>query len=203
MTLDITAPAEELESAVIITAPSEELDSAVIITDKVDIEALAAVYRRVHAADMHLVDHSTPTVEERLRATAEADGFVAALGFVGGELVGTVMGCPLPPETLWWRDLTDVRDPELAVEWEGRTFAVVEAFVLSEHRRHRLGVRMMSDLLEDRREERISLAVTETNVRVWRALQRLRFQHVGDLVPFAGWRSHRMLVRDLPLSSSR
>jgi ribosomal protein S18 acetylase RimI-like enzyme len=184
------------------TAPID-LASTVEITDKVDIEALAAVYRRVHAADLHLRDHSTPTVEERLIWTAEAPGFQAAVGYVGGEMVGAVMGCPLPAETLWWRDLTDATDPDLAVEWEGRTFAVCEAFVLPEFRKHRLGVRMMSDLLGRRPEERVSLAVTETNTRVWGALQRLRFQHVGDLVPFPGWRSHRMLVRALPLSSSR
>ncbi|WP_230860267.1 GNAT family N-acetyltransferase [Actinoplanes aureus] len=184
-------------------APVEGSDSTVVITDQVDIEALAAVYRRVHAADLHLVDHSTPTVEERLIWTAQAPGFRAALAYVGDELAGTVMGCPLPPETLWWRDLTDVEDPDLAVEWEGRTFAVCEAFVLPEHRKHRLGVRMVTDLLDQRAEERVSLAVAETNTRVWHALQRLRFQHVGDLVPFPGWRSHRMLVRALPLSSSR
>jgi ribosomal protein S18 acetylase RimI-like enzyme len=185
------------------TAPVSDLTSTVVITDQVDLEALAAVYRRVHAADLHLLDHSTPTVEERLFWTAEAPGFQAALAYVGDELVGAVMGCPLPPETLWWRDLTDTTDPELAVEWEGRTFAVCEAFVLPEHRRHRLGVRMVAELLDQRKEERVSLAVTETNTRVWHALQRLKFVHAGDLVPFPGWRSHRMLVRALPLSSSR
>jgi hypothetical protein len=41
------------------------------------------------------------------------------------------------------------------------------------------------------------MAVAETNTRVWGALQAMRFRHVGDLVPFDGWRSHRMLVREL------
>jgi ribosomal protein S18 acetylase RimI-like enzyme len=177
--------------------------SSVILTDTVDLAALADVYRRVHAGDLHLVDHSEPTVEERLRWTAEAPGFAAAVGHVGDRVVGTVMGCPLPPETLWWRDLTSVSDPDLATEWEGRTFAVCEAFVLPAYRRHQLGVRMIADLLRSRSEERVSLAVTESNTRVWGALQAMRFQHVGDLVPFPGWRSHRMLVRSLPLSSSR
>ena len=180
-----------------------ETTSSVVLSDKVDLYELAEVYRRVHAADLHLTDHSEPSVEDRLRWTAEAPGFQAALGYVDGELVGTVMGCPLPPETLWWRDLTDVSDPDLAVEWENRTFAICEAFVDPAHQRHRLGIRMVSDLLAQRPEERTSLAVAETNTRVWGALQRLRFQHVGDLIPFPGWRSHRMLVRALPLSSSR
>ncbi|MDG4797144.1 GNAT family N-acetyltransferase [Micromonospora sp. WMMD1082] len=178
------------------------LDSTVVVTDQVDLEALAQVYRRVHAADLHLVDHSVPTVTERLRWTAEAPGFEAALGYVDGHLAGTVMGCPLPPETLWWRDLTSTHDPDLAIEWEGRTFAVCEAFVLPEFRRHRLGLRMTTELLARRREERVALAVAETNTRVWHALQRIRFDHVGDLVPFPGWRSHRMLVRALPLTSA-
>ncbi|WP_285475327.1 GNAT family N-acetyltransferase [Actinoplanes sp. NBRC 101535] len=178
-------------------------ETSVVVTDQVDLDALADLYRRVHAADLHLPDHSDPSLTDRLRWTAEAPGFQATLGYVNGELAGTVMGCPLPPETLWWRDLEDPDDPDLVREWDGRTFAVCETFVLPELRRHRLGVQMFSDLLDVRTEERVSLAVTETNVRVWRALQGLSFRHVGDLIPFPGWRSHRMLVRALPLSSSR
>jgi ribosomal protein S18 acetylase RimI-like enzyme len=168
----------------------------VVITDTVDLDGLADVYRKVHAADLHLVDHADPAVEDRLRWTAEAPGFMAAVAYVGDELAGTVMGCPLPPETLWWRD---VADPDVTAEWPGRTFAVCEAFVLPEYGRLQLGLRMVVALLAERPEERVSLAVTETNTRVWRALQAARFRHVGDLVPFPGWRSHRMLVRDLPL----
>ena len=78
-----------------------------------------------------------------------------------------------------------------------------EAFVDPAVQRHRIGIRLFAELLGSRPEERTALAVTETNTRVWRALQGLKFQHVGDLVPFPGWRSHRMLVRALPLSSSR
>ena len=174
-----------------------------VITDRVDLAALAGVYRRVHAADLHLVDHREPSVEDRLRWTAEAPGFTAALALLDGEVIGTVMGCPLPAETLWWRDLGEDADPQLVKEWEGRTFAVCEAFVLPEARKHQLGVRMMHDLLNSRAEERVSLAVAESNTRVWHALQRLKFEHVGDLVPFPGWRSHRMLVRALPLAASR
>ncbi|MFF5218852.1 GNAT family N-acetyltransferase [Micromonospora sp. NPDC000442] len=176
------------------------LASTVVVTDQVDVEQLAEVYRQVHAADLHLPDHRVPSVRDRLRWTAEAPGFQAALGYVDGRLAGAVLGCPLPPETLWWRDLSATDDPDLALEWAGRTFAVCEAFVLPEHRRHRLGLRMTTQLLAGRREERVALAVAETNTRVWHALQRIRFDHVGDLVPFPGWRSHRMLVRSLPLS---
>ncbi|WP_430787790.1 GNAT family N-acetyltransferase [Actinoplanes sp. G11-F43] len=181
----------------------EESTSSVVLTEKVDIDELAAVYRRVHAADLHLIDHSEPSVEDRLRWTAEAPGAQTALGYVDGELVGAVMGCPLPPETLWWRDLTDVNDPEVVKEWDGRTFAICEAFVDPASRRHRIGIRLFAELLAQRPEERTSMAVTETNTRVWHALQGMKFQHVGDLIPFPGWRSHRMLVRALPLSSSR
>lgn len=170
----------------------------VVLTGSVDVGALSAVYRKVHAADLYLTDHSDPSVEERLRWTAEAPGFAAAVAHVGDELAGTVMGCPLPPETLWWRDLTSVSEPGVTDEWEGRTFALCEAFVLPEYRRYRLGLRMVVALLAARPEERVSLAVAETNTRVWGALQKLRFRHVGDLVPFPGWRSHRMLVRSLP-----
>jgi ribosomal protein S18 acetylase RimI-like enzyme len=174
--------------------------STVVLTDAVDIDGLAGVYRRVHAADLHLVDHRDPSVEDRLRWTAEAPGFAAAVGYVGDEPAGAVLGCPLPPETLWWRDLVSVTDPDLVREWAGRTFALCEAFVLPEFRRHRLGIRMITDLLAGRPEERTTMAVAETNARVWGALQAMRFDHVGDLVPFPGWRSHRMLVRSLPLS---
>ncbi|GIJ79941.1 Acetyltransferase (GNAT) family protein [Micromonospora phaseoli] len=189
-----------MSSSVAAAATIGGLDSTVVVTDRVDVDQLAEVYQQVHAADLQLTDHRVPSVQERLRWTAAAPGFQAALGYVDGRLVGTVMGCPLPPDTVWWRDLTATDDPDLAVEWQGRTFAVCEAFVLPDHRRHRLGLRMTTQLLAGRREERVALAVAETNTRVWHALQRIRFDHVGDLVPFPGWRSHRMLVRTLPLS---
>ncbi|MFV2101062.1 GNAT family N-acetyltransferase [Micromonospora sp. LOL_024] len=189
-----------MSSSVAVDATIGGLHSTVTVAGQVDVEQLVAVYQQVHAADLHLTDHRVPSVRERLGWTVAAPGFQAALGYVDGRLAGTVMGCPLPPETLWWRDLTATDDPDMAVEWEGRTFAVCEAFVLPEHRRHRLGLRMTTQLLAGRREERVALAVAETNTRVWHALQRIRFDHVGDLVPFPGWRPHRMLVRALPLS---
>jgi GNAT superfamily N-acetyltransferase len=176
------------------------MSGAVKLTHSVDIGELAEVYRKVHAPDLHLVDHSEPTVEQRLIWTAEAPGFAATVAYVDGRAVGTVMGAPLPPETLWWRDMTGGDDPELVREWDARTFAVCEAFLLPEFRRHRLGFPLLLDLLNSRTEERATMAVAETNTRVWKAMQLANFRHVGDLVPFPGWRSHRMLVRDLPLS---
>lgn len=173
------------------------MGSTVVLTGSVDLDALNEVYRKVHAADLHLTDHSDPPFEDRLRWTAEAPGFAAAVAYVDDDVAGALMGCPLPPETLWWRGLDSADDPDLAREWEGRTFGLCEAFVLPEHRRHRLGIRMITELLLSRPEERTSMAVAETNTRVWRALQAMNFRHVGDLVPFDGWRSHRMLVRDL------
>lgn len=186
-----------------VATTADSCDSEIVITSQVDVDALATTYLEVHAADLHLPDHRLPSPSERLRWTAEAPGFQAGVAYVDGWPVGTVMGCPLPPDTLWWRDLNLVGDPELTVEWAGRTFAICEAFVLPQFRRQRLGLRMVTELLGRRPEERVSMAVADTNVRVWRALQRMSFQHVGDLVPFAGWRSHRMLVRSLPLHTSR
>ncbi|MEV6636857.1 N-acetyltransferase [Actinoplanes sp. NPDC051470] len=176
--------------------------STVKITDRVDLATLAAVYRRVHAGDLHLTDHSDPSPEDRLRWTAEAPGFQAAVGYANGEVVGAVVGCPLPPETLWWRDLGDA-DPALVKEWRGRTFALCEAFLLPGARRSDLGVRMIVELLAARTEERTTMAVADTNTRVWHALESRHFEHVGDVVPFPGWRPHRMLVRSLPLRHDR
>ncbi|MEV4536401.1 GNAT family N-acetyltransferase [Asanoa sp. NPDC049518] len=174
----------------------------VAVTETVDIAELSRVYRDVHAADLHLVDHSEPTVEERLAWTVEAPGFAATVAHVDGKLAGAVMGCPLPPDTLWWRDLADV-DPAVTRERTGRTFAICEAFVLPEHRRRRLGVPLFLDLLAGRPEDRVTMAVAEANTRVWRALGALGFAHVGDVLPFPGWRPHRMLVCPLPLASRR
>lgn len=168
------------------------------VAESIDVAELAALYRRVHARDLELPDHSVPSVEERLRWTAEAPGFAAALGYLDGRLVGAVMGCPLPAETLWWRGLGG-DDPGLVKEWVGRTFAVCEAFVLPAGRKHWLGALLTQRLLDDRPEERVSLAVAESNTRVWRALLMRGFVHVGDLEPFPGWRSHRMLVHPIPV----
>jgi len=170
----------------------------VVLTDRVQIDDLAKVYRQVHAKDLHLTDHTEPSVEQRLEWTAQAPGFAATVGYVGDQLAGTVMGCPLPPETLWWRDLRSAADPDLAREWPGRTFAVCEAFVLPEFQRQQVGVALFSQLLASRTEERASLAVADSNSRVLRSMRVLGWQHVGDLVPFPGWRQHAMFVRPLP-----
>ena len=86
-------------------------------------------------------------------------------------------------------------------EWTGRTFAICEAFVLPEARRAMLGARMVVELLAGRPEERVTMAVAEPDTRVRRALEIRHFERVGDLVPFPGWRPHRMLVHALPLSA--
>ncbi|MDG4765714.1 GNAT family N-acetyltransferase [Solwaraspora sp. WMMD406] len=180
------------------TAGTAAPQQRVRLTDQVDITELAAIYRQVHATDLHLIDHTEPSVEQRLEWTAQAPGFAATVGYVDDRMVGTVMGCPLPPETLWWRDLHTDTDPELVREWDGRTFAVCEAFVLPEFQRHQIGLQLLSELLASRTEERVSLAVADTNVKVQRSMRIRGWQHVGDLVPFPGWRAHAMFVRPLP-----
>ncbi|QSB12803.1 GNAT family N-acetyltransferase [Natronosporangium hydrolyticum] len=174
-------------------SPAEPL---LTLTDRVDIDELAQVYRTVHTADLYLPDHREPSVEQRLAWTAQAPGFQAALGWQHDRVVGAILGCPLPAETGWWRDLP--ADPELVREWPGRTFAVCEAFVLPELRRHQLGLRLFAELLGARGEERASLAVADSNTPVARSMQSLGWQHVGELVPFPGWRPHGMFLRPLP-----
>nr|MDT0659389.1 GNAT family N-acetyltransferase [Micromonospora sp. DSM 115978] len=167
------------------------------LTDRVDIGALSEVYRVVHARDLHLTDHSEPTVEQRLAWTAEAPGFAAAIGWADDRVVGAILGCPLPPETLWWRDLGSETDPDLVREWPGRTFAVCEAFVLPEFRRRQVGLQLFGDLLASRSEQRASLAVANGNDGVARSMLLRGWEHVGDLVPFPGWRPHAMFVRPI------
>jgi GNAT superfamily N-acetyltransferase len=171
------------------------------LTEQVDVTVLAEVYRVVHAADLGLVDHSDPTVEQRLDWTAQAPGFAATIGYADDRVVGAVLGAPLPPETLWWRDLSSGADPDLVREWPGRTFAVCEAFVLPEFQRQQVGLRLFPELLASRPEQRASLAVADSNTGVWRAMELRGWQRVGDLVPFPGWRRHAMFVRPLPLDS--
>lgn len=179
---------------------SEDSTSAVrtTLTQQVEVDALAQVYRAVHVNDLHLTDHSEPSVEQRLEWTVQAPGFAAAVAYAGERIAGTVLGCPLPPETQWWRDLRPASEPNLVREWPGRTFAVCEAFVLPEFRGHQAGIRLLSTLLESRTEQRVSLAVAHTNTRVLRSMRVLGWQHVGDLVPFPGWRRHGMFIRPLP-----
>jgi GNAT superfamily N-acetyltransferase len=178
--------------------PGGSPEIRLVLTEQVDIAELAKVYRQVHARDLHLVDHTEPSVEQRLEWTAQAPGFAATVAYVADQPVGTVMGCPLPPETLWWRELGSDTDPELVREWPGRTFAVCEAFVLPQFQRQQVGVALFSQLLASRTEKRASLAVADSNTRVLRSMRVLGWQHVGDLVPFPGWREHAMFVRPLP-----
>lgn len=172
-------------------------EARIILATEVDVAALEQVYRRVHAEDLHLTDHSDPPAQQRLEWTVQAPGFAAALGYAGDRLVGALLGAPLPPETQWWRDLSPEHDPELVREWPGRTFALCEAFVLPEFRRRQLGLRLLEALLASRSEQRVSLAVARTNASVLRTIQMRGWEHVGELVPFPGWRPHEMFVRPL------
>lgn len=184
-------------------AGTRSAEIRLVLTDQVNIDELAAIYREVHAPDLHLVDHTEPSVEQRLEWTAQAPGFAAAVGYAGDRVVGAVLGCPLPPETLWWRDLRSETDPDLVREWPGRTFAICEAFVLPEFRRHQVGNSLLVELLAGRVEQRISLAVAITNSRVLHSMTLLGWDVVGELVPFPGWRPHAMVVRPLPWHGGR
>jgi ribosomal protein S18 acetylase RimI-like enzyme len=85
-------------------------------------------------------------------ATAEADG----------QLVGFAYGYQLPPDTRWWQNFLEPVPGDLAREWPGRTFALIDLAVDQPWRGQGLGRNLTEMLLASRAEQRATLSVQPT-----------------------------------------
>jgi ribosomal protein S18 acetylase RimI-like enzyme len=85
-------------------------------------------------------------------ATAEADQ----------QLVGFAYGYQLPPDTRWWQNFLEPVPGDVAREWPGRTFALIDLAVDHAWRGHGLGRKLTGMLLASRDEQRATLSVQPT-----------------------------------------
>lgn len=125
--------------------------------------ALSRMYQQVFSAPPFLA--SGTTVEEHaatLDGYARLPGFALSLARDGHRLVGFAYGHRLPPDHRWWEGFRMDIPPDLAAEWEGRSYTLVDLAVEESHRRTGIGRRLVEALLAPRREERVLLSTQPT-----------------------------------------
>lgn len=141
---------------------------------------------------------------ERLSRLATDASFGIATARDRDELVGFAYGYTLRPDTTWWQGFVTPVAEELTMEWEGRTFALIDFAVAEGWQGQGIGRRLHATLLGSRREARATLAMEPAaqQARIayerwgWRVVGRLR----GPATDFAP--EFDILVRDLPVCRS-
>ncbi|MEU2030642.1 GNAT family N-acetyltransferase [Nocardia amamiensis] len=96
---------------------------------------------------------------QMLAKMSASPSFGVALAESDGGLVGFVYGSTLTTDTGWWDGFQQPVPPDVLREWPGRTFAVIDLAVRESARRHGIGRRLLSMLLDSRPEQRATLAV--------------------------------------------
>lgn len=115
-----------------------------------------------------------------------ADRFGICLARTGDELVGFAYGHRLPVDHRWWTRFLIPVPEEVADEWEGRTFALVDLAVDERHRGRGVGRELVAALLGSRSEERAILS-TQPDAEAAHAFYRsCGWQLIGRKGPIPG-----------------
>jgi len=132
------------------------LDGAAAATLGADLHALHA---EVYAEPPYGRRDDAVMFGERSRVQRRQPGFVLAAAHRGAYLVGYAAGMRLRPSTSWWGDLTTPLPADMTAEYPGRTFALTDLLVRASWRRQGIGRALHELILQNRREERATLAV--------------------------------------------
>jgi GNAT superfamily N-acetyltransferase len=139
---------------------------------------------------------------QRLTRLAHDATFGIATARTDEELVGFAYGYALRPDTSWWQGFVTSVPDQLTIEWEGRTFALIDFAVAAARRGQGIGRRLHDTLLNSRHESRATLAMEPAAHEArriyehwgWRVVGRLR----GPATDFAP--EFDIMARDLPLT---
>jgi ribosomal protein S18 acetylase RimI-like enzyme len=125
------------------------------------LSELRALYSEVYADPPYeWGDEHTSLFAERFQAQCRQDGFSLVEARDGRTLAGIVFGLPVRPvsgSSVSWQNLTSPVPAEVAAEWPGRTFFIVELLVRAPWRRQHIAQAMHDLLLKGRPEERAML----------------------------------------------
>jgi GNAT superfamily N-acetyltransferase len=160
---------------------------------------LLALRAEVCADPPYERDDDTAPVADRFRVQRRQSGFVLAEARRGGYLVGYAAGLPLRPSTSWWRDLTTPLPAEVTAEYPGRTFALIDLLVRASWRRQGIGQILHDLILQDRLEERATVAVLPAATAAHSAFQNWGWHRVARTrEPRPGLPVSDVLVTTLP-----
>lgn len=124
------------------------------------IDQICDLYQAVFSEPPFLWKEDEPEAQRRRLEHLSADPtFGFSLAWVDSELVGFAYGVALAPGTRWWSGVTESLPEEITSEWTSRTFAVIDLAVSKYYRRQGIGRKLLHVLLNNRLEERATLAV--------------------------------------------
>jgi ribosomal protein S18 acetylase RimI-like enzyme len=112
--------------------------------------------------------------------------FGLATAEAADELVGFAYGVGLAGDTAWWSRMTRSLPEELTVEWDGRTFAVIDLAVRQDFRKRGVGRALLDTLLANRSEERATLTVQPVATDTKAFYDHLGWQRLGTTKGPAG-----------------
>lgn len=102
------------------------------------------------------------------------------------ELVGFAYGVALKPGSPWWSGMTEPLANEMTVEWDGRTFAIIDLAVRADYRKRGIGRALLDTLLASRQEQRATLTVQPVATDTRAFYEHLGWRQVGTIEAPAG-----------------
>ena len=111
-------------------------------------------------------------------------GFRLVLAWCRSQPIGLAFGHDLRAGTKWWTGSRSSVPEEIALEYPGRTFAVIELAVMQSYRRCGVGRELHVHLLAGLPQERVTLLVRPEAAPAVRAYQSWGYQLVGQVQPF-------------------
>jgi ribosomal protein S18 acetylase RimI-like enzyme len=143
-------------------------------------EPICALYDQVFSQPpFRWTDEESQHHRKLLSDLMEEPTFGIASAEAGGRLAGFGYGYQLRPDTRWWQNFLEPVPDELAREWPGRTFALIDLAVDQAWRGQGLGRKLTEMLLGSRAEQRATLSVQPTAVDTQAFYVHLGWHKVG------------------------
>jgi GNAT superfamily N-acetyltransferase len=144
------------------------------------IDAIALAYRQTYADSQTGEDFDH--FRDRALVQFQSPGFAMVIATVGSEVVAFTYGVPLRSGSTWWKGIRPDPAPGFTTETGTRSFAVIELLVTPALQGQGLGRQLLADLLDDRPEERATLATDPREVRVQQMYERHGWWKVGRVI---------------------
>ncbi|MCS7483874.1 GNAT family N-acetyltransferase [Umezawaea endophytica] len=137
-------------------------------------------------APFEWLDSDSETHHREFEALLREETFSVVVGRFRGELVAFAYGFALPVDHRWWAGFSDDLPADLVLEYPGRTFALIDLAVSGSCRGRGWGGRVVSRLLDGRREERAILSVQPAAVDTQSIYRHWGWTLVGRKGPIDG-----------------
>jgi GNAT superfamily N-acetyltransferase len=164
---------------------------------------ISPVYEASHQDVISDPFYSTARFIERVRGYMKASGFSLVAAHNNHAAIGFAFGYALPASSRWWQGLTTPVPDGFTTETGDRTFAFNELMVTPEWQGQGVAHALHDELLRNRREERATLLVRESNETAQKAYTKWGWEKVGKLQPFPDAPHFDAMILPLPISTGK